>query len=208
MPPKAKFSADEIITAALNVIREKGSESISTREIAAILGVSTRPIFTYFKTMEEVKEQAHHAALKIFDEYAAAGLAMPIPFFGFGMQYIRFAKDEPELYKFLFLSSSKKCPQNVMSVMEHFQLMLRKPLMEIYNMDAKSADHYFRDLWLVVHSLATLTVTAGCPYNEEEISAILTEFSLSICKTSKEIPGFFDGNFDRDAIFQSLTKKQ
>ena len=53
---------------------------------------------------------------------------------------------------------------------------------------AEEADIYFRDLWLVVHSLAILIVTGDCPYSEREIRQILTSFSLSICKSIKEIP--------------------
>lgn len=53
---------------------------------------------------------------------------------------------------------------------------------------AEEADIYFRDLWLVVHSLATLIVTGDCPNSEREIRQILTSFSLSICKSIKEIP--------------------
>lgn len=37
-------------------------------------------------------------------------------------------------------------------------------------------------------------------------SPIFTEFSLSICKAYKEIPGLPEGKFDREAIFQELVK--
>ena len=71
----------------------------------------------------------------------------------------------------------------------------------------RSIDVYFRDLWLVVHSLATLIVTGGCPYSDREIGSILTGFSLSICKAIKEVPGFAAGTFDRDAVFRALVGK-
>ena len=75
-------------------------------------------------------------------------------------------------------------------------------------MDAETADKYFRDLWLVVFSFATLIVTDDCPYTDEEMSAILTEVSLSVCKAYKEIPGLPEGNYDKDAIFSRLVNKQ
>ena len=56
----------------------------------------------------------------------------------------------------------------------------------------------------MVHSLATLIVTGDCSYSDDEIGQILTGFSVSICKSIKEIPGFVDGTFDHDAIFRSL----
>ena len=77
--------------------------------------------------------------------------------------------------------------------------------MEIYHITAEEADLYFRNLWLVVHSLSTLIVTGDCPYDDREIAQILTGFSISICKSIKEIPGFAAGTFDRDATFGELV---
>ena len=52
MPPSVKFTKEEIVNAALQVVREKGAAALTTRQIAAVLGVSTRPIFTYFQNMQ------------------------------------------------------------------------------------------------------------------------------------------------------------
>lgn len=41
MPPRVKFSREEIVQAALDVAREKGADAMTTRDIAARLGVST-----------------------------------------------------------------------------------------------------------------------------------------------------------------------
>ena len=62
MPPKVKFTKEEIVNAALNVARAKGAQGVTTRDIAAELGVSTRPIFTYFKSMDEVHAEVRLAA--------------------------------------------------------------------------------------------------------------------------------------------------
>ena len=78
--------------------------------------------------------------------------------------------------------------------------------MKIYNMDAETADKFFRDLWLVAYSFTTLIVTGDCPYSDDEISAIFAEFSLSICKAYKEIPGLPEGNYDKDKIFRELVR--
>ncbi|WP_455662797.1 hypothetical protein, partial [Pradoshia sp.] len=87
------------------------------------------------------------------------------------------------------------------------QRIVREPIQRIYHMDAVTAERYFRDMWLVVHSLATLIVTGGCRYSEEEISSILTGFSLSVCKAYKEIPGFAESQFNADAEFRKLLQQ-
>ena len=208
MPPKVKFSKQEIVDAAVRVARDKGIDGVTAREIAAELGVSTRPIFTYFDTMDEVKAEVFQTAKELYRAYVERGLAGPIPFLGVGQQYIRFAHDEPELYKLLFLTRPGNASGGAMEALRFSQDLARESLMRIYNMDAHTADCYFRDLWLVVFSFATLIVTDDCPYTDAEMSAILTEVSLSICKAYKEVPGLPDGKFDRDALFTELVKKK
>lgn len=107
MPPKYKFTREEMIDAAVRVTRIKGIDAVTARDIADELGVSTQPIFTCFHTMEEAKREIRCAAERIYRGYAERGLGMPIPFYGFGMQYIRFAREEPELYKLLFLTPAE-----------------------------------------------------------------------------------------------------
>ena len=119
MPPKVKFTKDEIIQAALNVARVKGASSVSTRDIAAELQVSTRPIFTYFDTMDEVRAEIRKAAEVVYERYVQRGLAEPIPFLGVGMEYIRFAREEPQLYRLLFLTQDAEF--SAMRAMAHLQ---------------------------------------------------------------------------------------
>lgn len=132
---------------------------------------------------------------------------MKVPFLGVGMQYIHFAKEEPQLYRLLFLTSNEQFNSNAMDALHHSQNLVRDSLQQTYHIDARTADRYFRDMWLVVHSLATLIVTGGSPYSEQEMEHILTGFSISLYKAMKEIPGFSENNYDRDAIFRELIEK-
>ena len=74
-------------------------------------------------------------------------------------------------------------------------------------MDAPTADKYFRDLWLVSFSFATLVVTDDCPFTEEEMLAVGAEISLAVCKAYKEIPGLPEGDYDKDALFRALVSR-
>jgi len=208
MPPKVKFTSNEIIEAAVKITRTKGIAAVTAREVGATLGVSSRPLFTYFDTVEELKREVYIYAKNLYKEYVENGLKAEIPFLGVGQQYLRFAKDEPNLYKYLFLTPPDGVRGGVMEGLKLSQDLARESLMRIYNMDADTADKYFRDLWLVAYGFTTMIAIGECPYNDEQISAIFTEFSLSICKAYKEIPGLPDGKFDKDAIFKELVKKE
>ena len=206
MAPKSKFTKEEIAEAALRIVREKGSDCLTAKAIADALGTSTRPVFTAFGSMEDVRCAVYAAAVRVYDRYAAEGLREEIPFLGFGMQYIRFAREEPELYRLLFLARMQGC--GAAGSMHHFQELVHPTLKRVYFLTDEEAERYSRDLWLVVHSLSTLIVTGGCPYSDGEISRILTGFSVSICKAIKEISGFAADTYDREAVFRGLVEKR
>lgn len=203
--PKNKFTKEKMVEAAMRVVRDKGVDGLTAKTMADELGTSTQPVFTAFGSMEGVRQEVYAAAVCVYEGYTKAGLKEKIPFFGVGMQYIRFAREEPELYRFLFLTRAQDQACSVMKSMRHLQELVRPTLVKVYRITAEEADLYFRDLWFVVHSLSTLIVTGDCPYSDREIGQILTGFSLSICKSIKEIPGFASGSFDRDAVFGALV---
>ena len=204
MAPKNKFTKEEMVEAAMRVVRAKGIAGLTAKTLAGELGTSTQPVFTAFGSMEGVRQEVYAAAVRVYDSYTNAGLREKIPFFGVGMQYIRFAREEPELYRFLFLTRTQDQEYSAVKSMRHLQELVRPALVDIYHITTAEADLYFRDLWFVVHSLSTMIVTGDCPYSDREIGQILTGFSISICKSIKEIPGFAAGTFDRDAEFRAL----
>ena len=66
MPPKPKFSKEEIVSTALEIVREKGIEAVTARELGARLGSSARPIFTVFNSMEDVLHEILNSAKCIY----------------------------------------------------------------------------------------------------------------------------------------------
>lgn len=208
MPPRVKFQKDEIVQSALTVARKKGIEAVTAREVAAELQVSPRPIFTYYESMDQLRRDVYDLAKEKYRVYIEQGLKEKIPFLGVGLQYIRFAKEEPELYKLLFLTKPDGASGGAMEALAFSQEIVRDSIMHIYNMDAYTADCYFRDLWLIAFSFATLIVTDDCIYTEKQMSDVFSEVSLAVCKAFKEIPGMPQGDYDKDAIFSDLLKKQ
>lgn len=205
MAPKNKFTREEMVEAALRVVRAKGIDGLTAKTLADELGTSTQPVFTAFGSMDAVRREVYAAAVRVYDGYTNTGLKEKIPFFGVGMQYVRFAREKPELYRLLFLTRTQE--YSAIKSMEHLRELVRPTLVKIYHITAAEADIYFRDLWFVVHSLSTLIVTGDCSYSDGEIAQILTGMSISICKSIKEIPGFAAGTFDRDGIFRTLISE-
>ena len=88
MPPKIKYTRDEIMKAAFEMARKKGIDAVAARELARALGTSTSPIFTAFKKMEELYAEVRKLAMKEFEVYVSDALNYTPAFKYVGMRMI------------------------------------------------------------------------------------------------------------------------
>ena len=112
MPPKAKYTREQITDVAYGMVRKYGADMISARNLAAELGTSTSPIFAAFDSIDEVLLSVAKKAEALYKSYLDEGLAQSPAFKGAGLKYIQFAKDEPELFKFLFMRPGSDEPSH------------------------------------------------------------------------------------------------
>ena len=62
MPPKPKYTKEEIIQAAFELTREKGIDAVVAREVGKRLNTSSSPIFTVWSSMEQLKGEVRQLA--------------------------------------------------------------------------------------------------------------------------------------------------
>ena len=207
MPPKAKFTREEIVAVAVEIIRDSGVEAITAKEIGARMGTSTRPMFTWFKTVEELRAAATEEARRIYNQYAERGLSMTPPFKGFGMECIRFATEEPNMFRLLFMQKTEQ--NSTLDFLNHEEHMaqIRSAIMTTFHIDAVEADWLYENLWIYNHGLATLCATKTLCFTEEDVALKLGDLCrglLMVLKAPKDartgivpqvgavIPGGFD----------------
>lgn len=184
MPPKAKFSREEIVEAALNLVREEGFQALTARALGARLGSSARPIFTVFQSMEEVQQAVIRTAKALYAEYVSRGLAEDMPFKGVGTQYILFAVKEPKLFQLLFMSERTDVP-DLSTVLPRIDDNYEKILLSVresYGISAASAERLYQHLWIYTHGIASLCATGMCRFTGEEISGLMTEIFVGLLK--------------------------
>ena len=105
MSAKAKVTREMIIDAAFSVARGKGAENVNARTVAEMLNCSTQPVMYHFATIEELKRTVYAKADTYHSDYlmnikrSSKGVML-----GIGLNYIRFAIEEPHLFRFLFQS--------------------------------------------------------------------------------------------------------
>ncbi len=184
MPPKAKFTGDEIIEAGLEILREKGPSAVTARELGNRLNCSPRPIFTVFESMTEVMEGIEAKARDIYTSYIKNGLSEDKAFRGVGIAYITFAMKEPRLFELLFM---RKVPGNIgvegiLPVIDVNYEDILTSITSDYPVTRDEADVIYRHLWIYSHGIATLLATSMCSFTPEKIGEMLTDVFKSLLK--------------------------
>ena len=187
MPPKAKFSREEIIEAALVIVREEGFDALTSRGLGTKLGSSARPIFTVFRNMEEVQQSVTEAAKTLYKEYVQKGLSQKPAFKGVGTQYILFAVNEPKLFQLLFMTAHNHIPDlaGVLPLIDDSYEQILSSVERDYGIERTSAQKLYRHLWIYTHGIATLCATNMCHFTGEEIGEMMTEVCMSLLKNMR-----------------------
>lgn len=179
MPPKAKFSREEMISAAVAVVKADGVDALTARALGAKLGVSPSPIFTVFQSMEEVKQEVLKSADRLYQSYLQADMASGEypPYKASGMAYIRFAKEESALFKLLFMRdrSHEKIEKQTEEI---------KPLLELIQkntgLSEEEAYLFHLEMWIYVHGIATMIATSYLAWDMAFVSKVLTDGYLGL----------------------------
>lgn len=187
MPPKAKFTKKEIIETSINIVRKEGFSALTARALGAELGSSARPIFTVFKSMEEVRQEVINASKKLYNGYVKKGLSQEIQFKGVGEQYVLFAIQEPKLFQLLFMKEQKSVPKlsEVLPIIDENYETILMSIKDAYGMDSISAQKLYHHLWIYTHGIATLCATKMCRFTAKQIGEMMTEVFASLLKNMK-----------------------
>ena len=177
MPPKAKFTKEQITKAALCVVSEKGAQALTAKELGAALGTSTTPIFTVFHSMQEVQDAVMLAAMERFEEYAHKAAHLGPVFKQIGMQMILFAKEEPKLYQLIFMSSISEA-QTFDDIYAHLGSLADEcldVLQKDYDLSKDNAKTLFEHVWIHTFGIGALCATGMCDFSHEQIAQMLTQ---------------------------------
>ena len=170
MPPKARIAKDMIIRAAIEVVRQDGYESVNARTVSARLHCSTQPVMYHFATIERLKRAAYAEADLLHSAYIMNIPPGQDPVLGIGLNYIRFAVDEPQLFRFLFQSGYAQ--EN--SLLEMIDSQALTPILtamrEGSGLSMKRTRQVFLTVALFAHGYASIIANNGLEYDEKLIA--------------------------------------
>ena len=174
MPPKAKITKDMILDAAMEVAREEGAENINARTVSKKLNCSTQPVMYHFATIEELKKavyakvDGYHSEYLMNRERQQKGVMLEI-----GLNYIRFAIEEPNLFRFLF-QSGYAVENSLLEMIDSEEL---KPILsvmqEAMEMNTEQTKEVFLTIAMFAHGYASIIANNSLEYDEALVAAHL-----------------------------------
>lgn len=173
MPPKCKITKEAIINTAIKLIREKGFASLNARAVAAELKCSTQPIFSNYTSMKALIEDVAEHAYGIYEGYLSREMASgEYPTYkSTGIAYIRFAKEERELFKLLFMREnpepSKEADDSVNKIIGIVS--------ENLGVSEEDARKFHLEMWIFVHGIASMIATSYISWEISDVSDALTD---------------------------------
>lgn len=185
MPPKVKFTREEILKIALDLVREKGVEALTARALGQKLGTSARPIFTAFENMDELQEALKQEAKELYAKYVREGLAdTGTPAFkSVSKQYILFAKNEPKLFRFLFMSEImiNETAQYNPIIADNYRTVFAA-FRDTYSLSEDETNRMFLHVGIYLHGLATLYAEKMCDFPIEYVGELMADLGMSLLK--------------------------
>ena len=174
MPPKIKVTKENILSAAVELVRECGAEALNARALAKKLGSSTKPIFSNYTSMEELKQEVIKSAEGIYKNYLNADMEKGEypPYKASGMSYIRFAGEQQELFKLLFMRdrTDEQIPDSFDGINPIIEIIQRNT-----GLDRKAAELLHLEMWSCVHGIAVMTATGFLKLDTVTVSQMLTD---------------------------------
>lgn len=185
MPRKAFFSKQEIIDKALEILRQQGPEAISARSLCKALGCSVSPLFTVYKNMDELFSDLHAAAEKLFENYMADVSDYQPAFKEFGMRLVKFSREEPQLFHYLFLDKNSESVVADRKARECLQNIEGE-----YDLSEEQGLELYFQMWVFACGLSALCNKNPQKYSDSDISYLLSlQFSsvLTFLKSGREV---------------------
>lgn len=175
MPPKPKFTKEEIVLTALEIVSKKGVEALTAKELGDALGSSARPIFTVFNSMKEVQDEVRAAAMRRFENFEEQKLDMPL-FKQIGMKMVLFGAKEPKLYQLLFMRENRNAVSfdDVFGELGPTAQTCIGLIREEYDLSEEQAKLLFENVWIYTFGIGALCATRVCRFSEERLGEMLS----------------------------------
>lgn len=187
MARPSTYTKEAVLKAAIEVVRRDGVEALTARNIGKELGSSSRPLFTLYDSMDEVRADVRKEAVRLYCGYVSDCLDYVPAFKEYGLRLVNFGIRENNLFRMIFFSHDLELEDFGASL-----IACRDAFVSDYELTVEQADRLVSISWTFVTGLAALVHTGAVRLTDEQISDRLSEQfvgALSFIKSGRDVRG-------------------
>lgn len=188
MAPKTKITKDMILKTVLDITRESGFETVNARSIASKLQCSTRPIFTCYENMDELKTEFLDFAYEYYEQYVThyKNSVSISPYLILPLSYIEFAQKETHLFKLLFINDMDLEMTEAKDFYKEINNEKKAKLFsETIGLELEKAKIIFLDLFLYTHGVAVLAATKKLALDRDKAETMMANILTAFVRQEK-----------------------
>lgn len=214
MPPKPKYTKEEIIAAAYELTRKKGIDAVVAREVGKRLNISSSPIFTIWSSMDELKGEVRRLAKQKYQQYMADIFEYSPSFKEFGMRCVSFAAEEPNLFRLLFLTRGEEHSPYVRfkQEFESIFIALVEEIKSQFGLSESDAEDLLSQMIIFANGIAAFVLTDTDSFSKEDVSRRLSQVCIGVVLAKKLQDDSLDLSTAKDMVspasIEMLPKKR
>lgn len=188
MPPKIKTERKDILSSAFEIAKHSGIGAITAKNVSSLLGTSVAPIFRVFHTISEL----HAATIEVIDTFHLDYLKnypfCDSDFLTYGLGYISFAREYPQLFDGLMQYDFFK-PDAVGEIVSDKFGFVEESAASIGNLNLEQAKELFYHVWLYTHGIACMVCKSRLVLTEEKTKQLLRTAYQSFLRNFQDVVG-------------------
>ena len=175
---KVQISKEIILQAALEMLIRKGYSAINIKTLSKKIGCSTQPLVWHFENMEGLRKALAEYALNYANEKMRSCMQNGMEaFVDFGIAYINLAFDEPNLFKYLYMSGESGFQAGGFYVLVNADenAIIAGQIAGYLKISKEDASHFLQNIMIYTHGLASFIASGIITSSKEKVKAMVKQ---------------------------------
>ena len=183
MAVKSIINKEELLNVALKMVEANGLESINARSLASAAGISTKPIYRLYKSLDDLKNDVNEIIKKEYDEFITKRVDNKNALITVCVAYVEFAGMHKNFFRSMFLSNylSWNSVDDVLNEKWNQSTIIN--LVNKQSLSFDEAKNLFMNVWLYANGLATLIASNDLTIDNKEILVRIVKVYKEFAKT-------------------------
>lgn len=175
--PKQKITREMVVEAAFELAREGGMETVLVKNIAARLGCSVQPIYSYCSNMEGLKKDVIMRIGSFFQEYISERVDQDNFFESTGKLYLRLSKEEPNLFQMYFLAERSELKVTSLEELHNTErnVKVTEYIARKYALSPEAAKRLHFNMVIYNQGITAMSIASGLKIPLEELESQLDQ---------------------------------